>query len=160
MLHKALLRNRLKTTEELEDEQEEENKKEYFYVKKKEFFEDLLIEQYWNWQADYDSKTIEDKYFNWDDLWDATYNAQNAEEYYLAQGKLINYNYLRHMISLWCQMNLLCSTSTLCVLLLLLLEYLQDLQTQCPAKTLFCQSKLWLQIWHPRGFPQGTAKWK
>jgi len=94
MLHKALLRNRLKTTEELEDEQEEENKKEYFYVKKKEFFEDLLIEQYWNWQAEYDSKTIEDKYFNWDDLWDATYNAQNAEEYYLAQGKLINYNYL------------------------------------------------------------------
>jgi len=46
MLHKALLRNKLKTAIELEEEQEEENKKEYFYVKKKEFFEDLLIEQY------------------------------------------------------------------------------------------------------------------
>ena len=63
-------------------------------LKKKEFFEELLIEQYWNWQSQYDSKGIEDKYFNWNDLWDATYNAQNAEEYYLTQGKLVNYNYL------------------------------------------------------------------
>jgi len=46
MLHKALLRNKLKTTSELEAEKEEENQREYFYKKKKEFFEDYLIEQY------------------------------------------------------------------------------------------------------------------
>jgi len=46
MLHKALLRNKLKTPAELEEEQEEENNKEYFYVKKKEFFEETFLEQY------------------------------------------------------------------------------------------------------------------
>jgi len=38
MLHKALLRNKLKTPKELDEEQEQENLKEYFYVKKREFF--------------------------------------------------------------------------------------------------------------------------
>ena len=94
MLHKALLRNKLKTPLELEEEQEEENKREYFYAKKKEFFEDMFIEQYWNWQAEYESETIEDKYFNSNDLWHATYNAHNAEEFYFKQGKLVDYNYL------------------------------------------------------------------
>jgi hypothetical protein len=46
MLHRALLRNKLKTQIELEEEQAEENNKEYFYVKKKEFFEEELLEQY------------------------------------------------------------------------------------------------------------------
>jgi hypothetical protein len=46
MLHKALLRNKLKTPTELEEEREEENKKEYFYARKKEFFEEMYLEQY------------------------------------------------------------------------------------------------------------------
>ena len=94
MLHKALLRNKLKTPLELEEEREEENKREYFYAKKKEFFEDMFIEQYWNWQEEYESETNEDKYFNSNDLWHATYNAHNAEEFYFKQGKLVDYNYL------------------------------------------------------------------
>jgi len=37
MLHQALLRNKLKTTKDLEEDQKKENEREYFYVKKKEF---------------------------------------------------------------------------------------------------------------------------
>jgi hypothetical protein len=101
MLHKALLRNKLKTKEELEQEKEEENKKEYFYVKKRQFFEDLFIEEYWDWQAQYDEGLItEDKYFNTKDLWNATYNAHLNEEYYLYHGKLTKYDYLLNHIVL------------------------------------------------------------
>jgi hypothetical protein len=46
MLHKALLRNKIKTPKELDEDQEKENLKEYFYVKKREFFEDNMIEKY------------------------------------------------------------------------------------------------------------------
>jgi hypothetical protein len=46
MLHKALLRNKLKTPFELEEEREEENKKEYFYARKREFFEEMYLEKY------------------------------------------------------------------------------------------------------------------
>ena len=94
MLHKALLRNKLKTPEELQEEKDEENKKEYFFVKKKEFFEDMLIEKYWNWQEQYESEIIEDKYFNSNDLWNATYKAHNAEDFFFNQGKLVDHHYL------------------------------------------------------------------
>jgi hypothetical protein len=94
MLHKALLRNRLKSPFELEEEREEENKKEYFYARKKEFFEEMYLEKYWDWQAEYDADMIEDKYFNKHDLWSATYNAHSAEEFYFSQGKLVDYSYL------------------------------------------------------------------
>jgi len=94
MLHKALLRNKLKTPFELEEEREEENKKEYFYARKREFFEEMYLEKYWDWQAEYDADMIEDKYFNKHDLWDATYNAHSAEEFYLTQGKLVEYSHL------------------------------------------------------------------
>jgi len=46
MLHKALLRNPLKTPTELAEERDDENKKEYFYAKRKEIFEEEFIEQY------------------------------------------------------------------------------------------------------------------
>jgi hypothetical protein len=46
ILHKALLRNKIKTPKELEEDQEKENLKEYFYVKKKQFFEDNMIDKY------------------------------------------------------------------------------------------------------------------
>ena len=94
MLHKALLRNKLKTTFELEIEKEEENNKEYFYKKKKEFFEDYEIEEYWDWQAQYNSKTIEEKHFNPQHLWDATHLAHTNEAHFLKHGQLIDYKYL------------------------------------------------------------------
>lgn len=101
MLHKALIHNRLKSKAELEEEKEQENKKEYFYVKKREFFEDLFIEEFWDWQAQYDEGgLIEDKYFNSKDLWDKTYQAHNYEEYYLDNGKLARYDYLLNHIVL------------------------------------------------------------
>jgi hypothetical protein len=46
MLHQALVHNKLKTPEELEEELKEENNREYFYVKKKQFFEELDIERF------------------------------------------------------------------------------------------------------------------
>jgi hypothetical protein len=94
MLHKALLHYKLKTPKELEEEKEQENLKEYFYVKKKEFFEEQLIEKYWDWQAQYDSKIPEETYYNSNDLWSATFDAHSAEEYFLSRGQLVNYSYL------------------------------------------------------------------
>jgi hypothetical protein len=94
MLHKALLRNKIKTAKELDEDQEQENLKEYFYVKKREFFEDNMIEKYWDWQAQYDSKIPEDTYYNLNDIWSATVEAHSAEAYFAARGKLINYAYL------------------------------------------------------------------
>jgi hypothetical protein len=41
MLHQALMHNKLKTPEELDEELKEENDREYFYAKKKQFFEEL-----------------------------------------------------------------------------------------------------------------------
>jgi hypothetical protein len=48
MLHKALLRNKLKTPKEKEQELEDENLKEYFYVKKREFFEDTMTDKFFD----------------------------------------------------------------------------------------------------------------
>ena len=46
IIHKALLRNKLKTPQEKEQELEDENLKEYFYVKKREFFEDTMTDKF------------------------------------------------------------------------------------------------------------------
>lgn len=99
MLHKALAKNKLKTYEELQEENERENMKEFFYARKKLFFEQQLLEQFWEWQAEYESKIVEDKYFGGADIWNATSDAKSIEETYLLTGKIFganitDYNYL------------------------------------------------------------------
>ena len=100
ILHKALLRNKLKTPKEKEQELEDENLKEYFYVKKKQFFEDTMTDKFWDWQAEYDSKMPEDTYFNADDISKATFAAHDSEEYSLYNSLLDDYGYLLNNIVL------------------------------------------------------------
>ena len=100
ILHKALLRNKLKTPKEKEQELEDENLKEYFYVKKKQFFEDTMTDKFWDWQAEYDSKMPEDTYFNADDISKATFDAHDTEEYLLYNSLLDDYSYLLNNIVL------------------------------------------------------------
>ena len=100
ILHKALLRNKLKTPKEKEQELEDENLKEYFYVKKKEFFEDTMTDKFWDWQAEYDSKMPEDTYFNADDISNATFAAHDTEAYLLYNSLVDDYSYLLNNIVL------------------------------------------------------------
>jgi len=48
MLHKALARNRFKTKYELDEEAAKDQEREFFFKKKREFFEELLIEEFWD----------------------------------------------------------------------------------------------------------------
>jgi hypothetical protein len=100
ILHRALLRNKLKTPKEREQELEDENLKEYFYVKKKQFFEDTMTDKFWDWQAEYDSKMPEDTYFCAQDMSQATFDAYDWEEYRLYNGLLDDYSYLLNKIVL------------------------------------------------------------
>lgn len=94
MLHKALARNRFKTKYELDEEAAKDQQREFFFKKKREFFEELLIEEFWDWQADYDEGAVEDRYFNSRDLASKTNDAHLFEEYFLATGKRLDYDYL------------------------------------------------------------------
>lgn len=85
-LHKALLRNTAKTLEQKEAELEEERDKDYFYVRKREFFDTLKIEHYFEWKAQFDSKIIEDKYFNTNDMDHVTFDSKITEDFYNAHG--------------------------------------------------------------------------
>lgn len=100
MLHKALSRNRLKSRYELDEEVAKEQEREFFFTKKKEFFEELLIEEFWDWQADYDEGDIEDKHFNSKDLWKKTADAHLFEEYYLKNRRRLEHDYLLNHIVL------------------------------------------------------------
>jgi len=100
ILHKALLRNKLKTPKEREQELEDENLKEYFYVRKKQFFEDTMTDKFWDWQAEYDSKMPEDTYFSANDMSQVTFAAYDWEEYRLYNGLLDDYSYLLNKIVL------------------------------------------------------------
>jgi len=68
--------------------------------KKKEFFEDEYIQEYWDWQEQYETKSVEDTYFNSYDLWDASFQAHMNEDFYLSHRKLMEYNYLMDHIIL------------------------------------------------------------
>lgn len=100
MLHRALVRNKLKTKFEKDQEDAAEQEKEFYYAKKKEFFEDLLIEEFWDWQAEYDEGTREEKYFNSRDIENIAYEAQIQEEFFLKNCRDIDYKYLRNNIVL------------------------------------------------------------
>jgi hypothetical protein len=82
ILHKALLRNVAMTPQERDAEMEELKEKDYFYSKKREFFDEMGIEHYMDWKAQYDSKIIEDKYFNTFNMDDITDAARREEAYF------------------------------------------------------------------------------
>ena len=94
MLHKALARNRFKTKYELDEEAAKTQQREFFFKKKREFFEELLIEEFWDWQADYDEGAVEDRYFNTKDLSSQTANAHIFDEYFLINREQLEHDYL------------------------------------------------------------------
>lgn len=100
MLHRALVRNKLKSKFEKDQEDAQVQEREFYFAKKKEFFEDLLIEEFWDWQAEYDEGIREDKYFHSKDLENISFEAQIQEEFYLRNRKKHNYRYLIDHITL------------------------------------------------------------
>jgi hypothetical protein len=100
MLHKALIRSNFKTKYERDQELAKEQEREYYFTKKKEFFQELLIEEFWDWQAEYDEGSPEDKYFNSNDLYKKTRDAHLFEEYFLKNRVKLEYNYLLNHIVL------------------------------------------------------------